>query len=320
MTASPATGSAATLDQQRRAENFPVSLRVLPRTLRQDLVAVYDVVRVIDNLGDEASGDRLALLDDFAADQHRAFTAGQADAEVLRRLVPTIRRRELSEQPLLDLIEANRTDQRTFRYASFDDLVGYCRLSAVPIGRLVLQIFGYPQPELAALSDDVCTALQILEHCQDVAEDYRRGRIYLPQQDLRAFAVTEADLTAGSAGQELRALVNREVDRCERLLDSGDELVGRLRGWGRLAIAGYLAGGRATVTAIRQAGGDVLSTVPKPSRWTTARYALRLLAARRRRNPKDRPDSQHRPDSQDRPDSQGRPDSQHRLHSQDRGR
>ena len=294
MTATPATESAATLDQQRRAENFPVSLRVLPRTLRQDLVAVYDVVRVIDNLGDEASGDRLALLDNFAADQHRAFTAGQADAEVLRRLVPAIRRRELSEQPLLDLIEANRSDQRTFRYESFDDLVGYCRLSAVPIGRLVLRIFGYRQPELAVLSDDVCIALQILEHCQDVAEDYRRGRIYLPQQDLRAFGVTEADLTASSAGRELRALINQEVDRCERLLDSGDELVGRLRGWARLAIAGYLAGGRATVTAIRQAGGDVLSTVPKPSRWTTGRYALRLLAARRRRNSKDRPDAQDR--------------------------
>ena len=249
---------------------------------------MYDVVRVIDNLGDEAAGDRLALLDSFAADQHRAFTAGQPRAEVLRRLVPTIHRRALSEQPLLDLIEANRTDQRTCRYESFDDLVGYCRLSAVPIGRLVLQIFGYRQPELAARSDDVCVALQILEHCQDVAEDYRRGRIYLPQQDLRAFGVTEAELTGDAAGPRLRALINHEVDRCEQLLDSGDELVGRLHGWARLAVAGYLAGGRATVTAIRRAGGDVLATVPKPSRLTTARYALRVLTGRGRSAGPDR--------------------------------
>jgi squalene synthase HpnC len=283
VTSSTKTESDAALLQQRRAENFPVSLRVLPRPLRQDLIAVYDVVRVIDNLGDEAPGDRLALLNDFAADQHRAFAGGQPQHEVLRRLVPTIDRRDLAEQPLLDLIEANRTDQHTFRYQSFDDLVGYCRLSAVPIGRLVLQIFGYPQPELAALSDDVCTALQILEHCQDVAEDYQRGRIYLPQQDLQAFGVPEQDLLAGSASPQLRALISSEVDRCERLLNSGDELVGRLRGWAKLAIAGYLAGGRATVAAIRQAGGDVLTSVPKPSRLATVRYALRALVGRSRR-------------------------------------
>jgi len=276
--------SDAALLQQRRAENFPVSLRILPRTLRQDLIAVYDVVRVIDNLGDEAAGDRLVLLADFAADQHRAFAGGQPRTDVLRRLLPTIERRNLAEQPLLDLIEANRTDQRTFRYGSFEDLVGYCRLSAVPIGRLVLQIFGYPQPELAALSDDVCTALQILEHCQDVAEDYRRGRIYLPQQDLQTFEVPEYELVAGSAGPRLRALINHQVDRCERLLDSGDELVGRLHGWAKLAIAGYLAGGRATVAAIRQADGDVLTAVPKPSRWATARYAVRVLVASSRRH------------------------------------
>jgi squalene synthase HpnC len=282
VTSSATAKSDAALLQQRRAENFPVSLRVLPRPLRQDLIAVYDVVRVIDNLGDEAPGDRLALLNDFAADQHRAFGDGRPQAEVLRRLVPTIHRRELSEQPLLDLIEANRIDQRTSVYDSFEDLIGYCRLSAVPIGRLVLQIFGYPQPELAALSDDVCIALQILEHCQDVAEDYRRGRIYLPQQDLRTFGVTAAELTGAVASPGLRALINHEVDRCAGLLESGDELVGRLHGWAKLAIAGYLAGGRATVTAIRRAGGDVLASVPKPSRLTTARYALRVLAGRGR--------------------------------------
>lgn len=278
MTLSPTTESAGALLEQRRAENFPVSLRVLPRALRQDLVAVYNVVRVIDNLGDEAPGDRLALLDDFAADQHRAFTDGQPQVDVLRRLVPTIRRRNLSEQPLLDLIEANRTDQRTTRYETFDALVGYCRLSAVPIGRLVLRIFGRPEPELAALSDDVCIALQILEHCQDVAEDYRRGRIYLPEQDLRAFGVAPAELAGTTASPRLRALVKYEVDRCGELLDSGDELVGRLHGWARLAIAGYLAGGRATVTALRRADGNVLSAVPRPSRAGTAWHALRVLA------------------------------------------
>jgi squalene synthase HpnC len=275
------------LSQQRQAENFPVSLRVLPRELRRDLVAVYDVVRVIDDLGDEAVGDRLALLENFAADQHRAFTGQQPEIEVLRRLVPTIRRRNLAEQPLIDLIEANRMDQRITRYQGFEDLIGYCRLSAVPIGRLVLQIFDRPEPELAALSDDVCIALQILEHCQDVAEDYRRGRIYLPLDDLRAHRVEPAELAGSTAGPGLRAVINLELDRCERLLDSGNRLVGRLHGWSRLAIAGYLAGGRATVAAIRRDGGDPLTSVPKPSRLGTASYALRVLAAAALR--RDRP-------------------------------
>jgi squalene synthase HpnC len=277
VTSSP-TASAAALSQQRGAENFPVSLRVLPRELRQDLVAVYDVVRVIDDLGDEAVGDRLALLDDFAADQHRAFTGQQPESEVLRRLMPTIRRRHLDEQPLLELIEANRMDQRTTGYQSFEDLVGYCRLSAVPIGRLVLRIFDRPEPELAALSDDVCIALQILEHCQDVAEDYRRCRIYLPLADLAAHGVAPSELAGTVAGPGLRAVINLELDRCERLLDSGNRLVGRLHGWARLAIAGYLAGGRATVAAIRRSGGDTLTSVPKPGRLSTAGYALRVLA------------------------------------------
>ena len=255
MTSSPTTASAGALLRQRQAENFPVALRVLPAALRQDLEAVYDVVRVIDDLGDEAPGDRLALLDSFAEDQHRAFEGGQPQWDVLRRLVPTIRRRNLSEQPLLQLIEANRVDQHTCRYDSFDDLVGYCRLSAVPIGRLVLRIFGHAEPELAALSDDVCIALQILEHCQDVAEDYRRGRIYLPQQDLASFGVRPEELAGRSASPQLRALINHQVDRCEQLLDSGDRLVGsaaRLGPAGDRRLRGRRPGDRDGIAAQRR--------------------------------------------------------------------
>jgi len=279
VTASQTPAPALLLDK-RAAENFPVALRVLPAEVRRDLEAVYGVVRVIDDLGDEAPGDRAALLAGFAADQHLAFTGGQPRYEVLRALVPTIGRRRLDEQPLRDLIEANLQDQRVSRYESYADLLGYCRLSAVPIGRLVLAIFDRPEPELARLSDDVCVALQILEHCQDVGEDCRRGRIYLPQQELRHYGVTPDHLTARAAGPELRALVATQVDRCELLLDAGDELVARLRGWARVAVAGYAAGGRATVAAFRRAGCDPLSAPVTPRRRDLAWHALRLLAGR----------------------------------------
>jgi len=284
VTSSPTIGSPATLTRQREAENFPVALRVLPGQLRADLIAVYNVVRVIDDAGDEASGNRLALLDDLETDLGRAFAPHPASdgvgprLPVVAALVPTLRRHALSVQPLLDLIEANRVDQRVRSYQTFDDLVGYCRLSAVPIGRLVLGIFDRPEPELAAWSDDVCIALQVLEHCQDVGEDYRRGRIYLPQQDLDRFGVRPEELAGHRAGPELRAVIGHQVSRCERLLDSGGPLVGRLTGWARLAVAGYCAGGRATVAALRAAHCDPLTSVPRPSRARTAWYGLRLFA------------------------------------------
>ncbi len=165
------------------------------------------------------------------------------------------------------LIDANRQDQTVSRYATFDDLLGYCRLSANPVGRIVLHIFGAATPERTRLSDLVCTALQLAEHWQDVAEDFAMGRIYLPQEDMAAFGCTEDDL--GPATREaatgpttvsrratpprLRKLMRFETERAGRLLDEGAALTGTLRGWARLAVAGYVAGGRATLAALAAA-------------------------------------------------------------------
>src|SRR3954465_1341654 len=123
------------------AENFPVAMRVLPRSLRRDLSAVYDVLRFIDDLGDEADGDRVAQLDAFSADLATVWTTGQPAAPVLRRLVPTVLARRLPQEPFQQLIEANLQDQRVREYPSFAELLDYCRLSANPVGRLVLVLF-----------------------------------------------------------------------------------------------------------------------------------------------------------------------------------
>lgn len=242
-------------------------LRVLPRRLRTRLHEAYALARRIDDAGDDTTrtgAERLATL------------AGLAD-EVGRRYAGTP-----FEQPFLDLVEANRADQKVTRYPSYDDLRGYCRLSADPVGRVVLAVFDVDDPETRRLSDLVCTALQILEHCQDVAEDRRdRDRIYLPLDDLARFGVVEADLDAAGASAAVRRLVAFEVDRADVLLDEGAAIVHRLRGWARLAVAGYVAGGRATVEAIRRADHDVLRTTPRPRRRDIARHAVRLLGARR---------------------------------------
>jgi squalene synthase HpnC len=259
-------------------ENFPVALRVLPVRFRRPLQAVYDVVRVIDNLGDESPGDRTALLHRFSDDLARVWSTGDPEADVLRRLVPVVRTLGLPSEPFEQLLAANLQDQRIFEYETFDDLMGYCRLSANPIGRLVLTVFGQQDPRLVELSDQVCTALQLIEHWQDVGEDRRRGRVYLPVEDRRAHGVGVRDLDATVTSAPLRRLVAFEVARAHELLDAGAALVGMLHGWARLAVAGYVAGGRAAAAALRRSDFDVLPTAPGPRRRDVFVQGVRLLA------------------------------------------
>jgi squalene synthase HpnC len=261
-------------------ENFPVASRLLPSRLRRDLRAVYGVARAVDDLGDDAAGDRMALLSEFETDLRRVWTAEPPRSPVLARLVPTVRDRRLSIEPFLALVEANRLDQCQASYLTWPDLRHYCSLSADPVGRIVLEIFGAVRDDRLALSDDVCTALQVLEHCQDVAEDRRRGRTYLPLEDLAASGVDHSQLDASVTVPAVRALVGFEVDRAASLLAAGRPLVRSLRGAGRLAVAGYVAGGLATVDALRRADFDVLATKVSPRRRDTVRHALRLWIGR----------------------------------------
>src|SRR5215203_6043758 len=180
-----------------QAENFPVALRLLPRPLRVDLRAVYDAVRLIDDVGDEAEGDRTARLESLTAELADLWQDRPVTTPQLVRLRPTVRARRLPEEPFQRLVAANLQDQRVTRYADRAQLLDYCALSAAPVGRLVLALFEVRvDPRLLAASDRVCAALQLLEHWQDVAEDRRRGRVYLPQDALAAAGVAETDLDA----------------------------------------------------------------------------------------------------------------------------
>ncbi len=250
-----------TLDALRHRENavnLPVTLRVLPKALRRDLHAVYAVARTIDDLGDDFPGDRVAALNDFRADLHHIWRSGVPRRPVLRALVPTVRAHGLTVEPFDHLIEANLIDQRVSRYDTFEDLTGYCRMSAEPAGRLVLDIFGQRSATTTELSDRVCRALQLLEHCQDVAEDRRAGRVYLPQEDLAEYGVREEDLDRQRANDALRALMLFQTGRATQLLESGEPLLVYLRGWAKVAVACYVAAGRAAARAIRRTRGDVL--------------------------------------------------------------
>ncbi|MER6912167.1 squalene synthase HpnC [Streptomyces sp. NPDC000594] len=276
-----------TLDKAA-AENFPVAPFFLPRAWRDDLMALYGYARLVDDIGDgdlapggadarllgvapEDAPDRIVLLDALEADLRRAFAPADGTAQgprhpLLAALRAPVRDRSLTIEPFLGLIEANRQDQRVRRYESYEDLLAYCELSANPVGNLVLQVSGTLTPERLRRSDAVCTALQIIEHLQDVSEDLARDRIYLPAEDMRRFHVSENDLAAPSGNASVRALVAYQADRARRLLDEGVPLVGSVHGRLRLLLAGFVGGGRAALAAIGAAGHDVLPGPPRPAK------------------------------------------------------
>lgn len=280
-----------------RTENFPVASRLLPARDREHLLAIYGFARLVDELGDSAQGDRLAALDRLEHELDAIFEAGAPaseasvadDAEgggrgpehpLMRRLAATVRTLGLPREPFARLIEANRTDQRVSRYETWEALRGYCALSADPVGELVLGVFGRATPALVELSDRICTALQLAEHCQDVAEDYAAGRVYLPAEDLARFDCPVEDLGAAHASAALRAVLAFEVQRGRGLLEEGAPLLAALRGRERLAVAAFLAGGRAAFEAIERAGYDVLAGPPKASNARRLRALLATLAKR----------------------------------------
>jgi squalene synthase HpnC len=254
-------------------ENFTVASALLGRATARHLRAIYGYARLVDELGDAAEGDRSLLLDGLENEVDRAF-AGDARHPLMRELAQTIRACRLPRAPFLRLLEANRRDQVEPEYETYADLLSYCELSANPVGELVLHVFDAATAEQIALSDDVCTALQLVEHWQDVGEDAARGRIYLPAEDRAAFGVAREDLTASATSEPLRRLLAFESERAAQLLASGSELVSSLRGRARLAVAGYVGGGRAALHALAACGYDVLAVRARASRGRRAWLSL----------------------------------------------
>jgi len=257
-----------------RAENFPVALRILGPRVGAHLTAIYGFARLVDQIGDELAGDRRAALDELEADLLRVWDS-EPQHPLLRRLVPTVRACAMPRGPFLRLIEANRRDQGIVAYETFDELLGYCELSANPVGELVLYVFGAATPERIDLSNRICSALQVIEHCQDVAEDAAHGRVYVPVEDLDRFGVEPADFRKRVPGERVIKLLEFEIQtRARPLLDSGAPLVGTLRGRARLAVAGYVGGGRANADAVI---GDraILSRPPKAGSRARVRELVR---------------------------------------------
>jgi squalene synthase HpnC len=224
----------------------------------------------VDNLGDEAHGDRMVLLDQLERELD-----GPPRTEIMRRLHATIGACGLPLHPFRRLIEANRIDQRKARYAAWDEVREYCTYSADPVGRLVLGVYGRADdPELVRMSDSVCTGLQLVNFVQDPPRDLALGRVYLSQDDLARFGVADDDL-AGPLTGEIVALLRFEGDRARALLEDGLPLAKALGGRPGMSVALYARGGLAALDALERAGWDVFTSRPAPTKWTFLGLAVR---------------------------------------------
>ncbi|HEY1803644.1 MAG TPA: squalene synthase HpnC [Terracidiphilus sp.] len=262
-------------------ENFHVATWFLPPALRPHFQSIYAYCRISDDLGDEVP-DRsaaLALLDLWGRELDACYE-GHARHPVFVALAETIRACSIPKEPFADLLIAFRQDQTVPRYATMDDVLGYCRYSANPVGRLVLYACGEVSEENFKLSDATCSALQLANFWQDVRVDFQKGRVYLPQDDMRRFGVTDETIANGVATPEFRALLRHEVDFARALFHQGLPLIGRVNRDLALDLDLFSRGGLEILRAIERSGYDVLSKRPAISKLTKFSLASRALAGK----------------------------------------
>ncbi len=253
-------------------ENFPVGSRLLPKALRPHVCSIYAFARTADDFADEPgmeAPERLQRLDEWGDRLRTCLT--EPEGPIFTALAETIRSRQIPQELLHDLLRAFRMDVTTPRHRTFDDLLAYCRYSAMPVGRLVLQLFGYHDAERHCLSDAICTALQLANFWQDVAIDFSRGRIYLPQEDMERFGVTEDDLANQRVTQSFRALLDCEIDRTGAIFRRGRSLPDRVSGRLKLELRLTYLGGMEILHKIRRNGYDIFQKRPQVTAWNGVR-------------------------------------------------
>ena len=258
---------------RRHNENFSVVTFLLPRKLRPHFFAVYAFCRFTDDLGDEAEGDRLAMLDAWEHELREAV-AGRPRRPLFVALARTIEECSIPLDPLLRLIEANRIDQRVSRFETYEDVLDYCSYSATPVGQMVLAVLGYHDAERVALSDQICIGLQVANFWQDVSVDIHKGRVYLPQEDLRSFGCDDAQIIAGRFDERFRELMRFQVERARSHFSAGEPLEGLVSRSVRTDIRLFRLGGEAILDAIEAAGYDTLTARPRVTRAVKARLML----------------------------------------------
>jgi squalene synthase HpnC len=281
-TAEPAATAAAFAECERIArahyENFTLGSRLLPRALRRHIAAIYAFARTADDLADEEPDPARALagLDAWERELDACY-AGTPHHPIFVALADTVRTFAIPSEPFRRLLTAFRTDVRFAGFETFDELRRYCAHSANPVGHLVLYLFGHRDAERQERADDICTALQLTNFWQDLAIDLRKGRVYLPREDMERFGYGPDDLGRRAVTPQFRALMAFECTRTRELFERGLALAGMLdRNRGR-EIRLFAGGGLAILDRLEAVGYDAFSARPTLSRWAKMGLVARAL-------------------------------------------
>lgn len=264
-------------------ENFPVASLLLPARLRPPVEAVYAFARSADDLADEGYAtrdERLAALHAYEAQLDRIAAGLPTETAMFDRLAQMVAAHGLPLQPMRDLLSAFRQDVVTTRYATFDDLLDYCRRSANPVGALMLHLYGVDDRDSLRQSDAICSSLQLVNFWQDVAIDWDKGRIYLPLEDLARFGVGEDQIARQDSGERWRALMRFEVERARAMMRAGAPLARRLPGRIGWELRLIVQGGLRILERIEQADYDVFRRRPRLGRADWALMLARSVAMR----------------------------------------
>ncbi len=246
-------------------ENFPVASMLLPASLRHPVGIIYRFARSADDFADEGEfppEERLARLEEYRSELHRLEAGKQPVSPLFLDLREAIEAHRLPLSPFYDLLDAFSQDVTKLRYADFAEVADYCRRSADPVGRLMLHLFGAAEPENLSRSDAICSALQLINFWQDVEIDFRKNRVYLPQDEMVRFGVSEAQIAARSASGGWPDLMRFQIERARTLMLSGAPLAARLRGRAGLEIGTIVQGGLRILEKLERARGDIFRHRP----------------------------------------------------------
>jgi len=253
-------------------ENFPVASWLLPRHLREPVGAIYAFARSADDIADEgdlSTAERLRQLEAYRGELENIASGKPTAAPIFLRLRQAIALHDLPMQRFHELLDAFSQDVVKTRYADFAELLAYCRRSADPVGRLLLRLYRAESPQQLAWSDSICSGLQLINHWQDVALDWHKGRIYLPQEDMQRFAVSEGQIAAASTDSDWCSLMRFQVERARAMMIAGSPLARSLPGRIGMELRLIVAGGLRILEKIEAVNYDVFRRRPvlKPLDW-----------------------------------------------------
>jgi squalene synthase HpnC len=282
-TASQAASDASLALASTHYENFPVASFLLPMRLRRPIALIYSFARQADDFADEGEllpEQRLALLHGFRRELDRIRDGHTLETEFFIALQTMVQTQNLPLQPFYDLLDAFSQDVVKSRYENFGEVMDYCRRSANPIGRLLLHLYGHATPRNIGMADTICSALQIINFLQDVAIDYRKNRIYFPQDEMRKYKIDEQQIAKNDPGGAWAQFMEFELNRARHLLQSGAPLGLALPGRMGLEMRSIIAGGERILHKLHKSRGDMFNHRPVLKPWDWAYMLYRAVRAK----------------------------------------